>query len=98
VGLVAALLARDLAGQATHWCLVPDTCRHPTTTAVASRIGLEPFLDLRLDLGEGAAALTALGVLQSALDLVSALPAAAQQSPAAEPSPGQPSPSEPEQR
>ncbi|HEX6077937.1 MAG TPA: nicotinate-nucleotide--dimethylbenzimidazole phosphoribosyltransferase [Micromonosporaceae bacterium] len=98
VGLVAALLARDLAGQATHWCLVPDTCRHPTTTAVASRIGLEPFLDLRLDLGEGAAALTALGVLQSALDLVSALPAAARESPAAEPSPGQPSPSEPEQR
>jgi nicotinate-nucleotide--dimethylbenzimidazole phosphoribosyltransferase len=75
VGLVAALLARDLAGQATHWCLVPDTCRHPTTAAVAARIGLEPFLDLRLDLGEGAAALTALGTLQAALDLVATLPA-----------------------
>ena len=76
VGLVAALLARDLAGQTPHWCLVPDTCRHPTTSALASRIGLEPFLELRLDLGEGAAALTALGVLQAALDLVNNLPAA----------------------
>jgi NaMN:DMB phosphoribosyltransferase len=69
VGLTAALLARDLAGAASHWCLAPDTSRHPTAVTVAERIGLEPFLDLRLDLGEGAAALTGLALLQSALDL-----------------------------
>ncbi|MGH3738052.1 MAG: nicotinate-nucleotide--dimethylbenzimidazole phosphoribosyltransferase, partial [Micromonosporaceae bacterium] len=69
VGLTAALLARDLAGQVTHWCLAPDTSRHPTASMVARRIGLESYLDLRLDLGEGTAALTGLGVLQSALAL-----------------------------
>ncbi len=74
VGLVAALLARDIAGQAVHWCLAPDTSRHPTAGTVANRIGLEPFLDLGLDLGEGAAALTALGLLQAALDLASTTP------------------------
>jgi nicotinate-nucleotide--dimethylbenzimidazole phosphoribosyltransferase len=87
VGLTAALLTRDLAGQATHWCLVPDTCRHPTTRTAAARIGLDPFLDLRLDLGEGAAALTGLAVLQSALDLVSTLPTA--EKPSREETPGE---------
>ncbi len=100
VGLTAALLTRDLAGQATHWCLVPDTSRHPTTRTVAARIGLEPFLDLRLDLGEGAAALTGLGVLQGGLDLISSLPTLPgdelsdvepqPEPPPAEASPGQP--------
>ncbi|MQA25446.1 MAG: hypothetical protein GEU94_08235 [Micromonosporaceae bacterium] len=69
VGLTAALLARDLAGAATHWCLAPDTSRHPTAEAAARQIGLEPYADLRLDLGEGAAALAALALLQAALDL-----------------------------
>ncbi len=69
VGTTAALLGRDIAGQLPHWCLAPDTARHPTTRTVAGRIGLDPFVDLRLDLGEGASALTALTVLQSALDL-----------------------------
>ena len=70
VGLTAALLARDLAGAASHWCLAPDTSRQPTAVTVAERIGLDPFLDLRLDLGEGAAGLAGLALLQSALDLV----------------------------
>ncbi|MGH3713461.1 MAG: nicotinate-nucleotide--dimethylbenzimidazole phosphoribosyltransferase [Micromonosporaceae bacterium] len=69
VGLTAALLARDIAGQVSHWCMAPDTSRHPTSKMVANWIGLEPFFDLRLDLGEGAAALTTLPVLQSALAL-----------------------------
>ena len=83
VGLVAALLVRDLAGQSTHWCLAPDTSRHPTAGTLANRIGLEPFLDLGLDLGEGAAALTALGLLQAALDLASTTPPTTAPAPAA---------------
>ena len=69
VGLTAILLARDLAGQVPQWCLAPDTARHPTSRALASRIGLKPFVDLGLDLSEGAAALAALGVLQAMLHL-----------------------------
>ncbi len=69
VGLTAALLARDIAGPASHWCLAPDTSRQPAAVMLAERLRLEQFLDLRLGLGEGAAALSALGVLQASLDL-----------------------------
>jgi nicotinate-nucleotide--dimethylbenzimidazole phosphoribosyltransferase len=70
VGVAAGLVARDLAGQARHWCLLPDHGRHPTVKQAADVLGLDPVLDLRLDLGEGANALAVLPLLQSVLGLM----------------------------
>ncbi|MEV6971192.1 bifunctional adenosylcobinamide kinase/adenosylcobinamide-phosphate guanylyltransferase [Hamadaea sp. NPDC051192] len=69
VAIAAALLARDLAGQVRHWCLLPDAGGDPATLQGADVLGLEPFLDLRLGLGEGASALAALPLIQSAISL-----------------------------
>lgn len=74
VGVAAALISRDLAGQARHWCLLPDHGRHPAVRLAADVLGLTPLLDLRLDLGEGANALAALPLLRAALGLGGTLP------------------------
>jgi nicotinate-nucleotide--dimethylbenzimidazole phosphoribosyltransferase len=74
VGVAAALVSRDLAGQARHWCLLPDTGSHPGVRLAAEILGLTPLVDLRLDLGEGATALATLPLLRSALSLASLLP------------------------
>jgi NaMN:DMB phosphoribosyltransferase len=71
VGAAAALLANDFAPQSRSWVLLPDTGRHPTVRLTAEALGLRPWLDLALDLGEGAAALAALPMLQTALTLAS---------------------------
>ena len=57
VGVAAALMSRDLAGQARHWCLLPDHGRSPLVRLAAEVLGLHPLADMRLDLGEGATAL-----------------------------------------
>jgi nicotinate-nucleotide--dimethylbenzimidazole phosphoribosyltransferase len=74
VGVSAALVGRDLAGPSRHWCLLPDHGQHPTVRLAADVLGLDPVLDLRLDIGEGAAALAALPLLRSALTLARTLP------------------------
>ncbi|RGC68060.1 Bifunctional adenosylcobalamin biosynthesis protein CobU [Micromonospora sp. MW-13] len=74
VGLAAGMVSRDLAGQARHWCLLADCGGHPAVRLAADVLGLTPLLDLRLDLGEGANALTALPLLRSVLSLAAALP------------------------
>ncbi|MDG4788918.1 bifunctional adenosylcobinamide kinase/adenosylcobinamide-phosphate guanylyltransferase [Micromonospora sp. WMMD1102] len=74
VGVAAGLVSRDLAGQARHWCLLPDHGDHPAVKLGADVLDLTPLLDLRLGLGEGAAALAALPLLRSALTLASTLP------------------------
>ncbi|MFC6020571.1 bifunctional adenosylcobinamide kinase/adenosylcobinamide-phosphate guanylyltransferase [Plantactinospora solaniradicis] len=74
VGVAAGLVSRDLAGQARHWCLLPDHGEHPAVRLGADVLDLTPLLDLRLGLGEGAAALAALPLLRSALTLASVLP------------------------
>ncbi|GAB3941877.1 hypothetical protein GCM10027614_27960 [Micromonospora vulcania] len=74
VGLAAGMVSRDLAGQARHWCLLPDHGGHPAVRLAADVLGLTPLLDLRLDLGEGANALAALPLLRSVLSLAAALP------------------------
>ncbi|MFV2019442.1 bifunctional adenosylcobinamide kinase/adenosylcobinamide-phosphate guanylyltransferase [Micromonospora sp. LOL_023] len=73
VGVAAALVSRDLAGQARHWCLLPDHGRQPTVRHAADVLGLTPIVDLRLDLGEGTAALAALPLLRCAPTLAGAL-------------------------
>ncbi|KXK60464.1 cobalamin biosynthesis protein, partial [Micromonospora rosaria] len=75
VGLAAAMVSRDLAGQARHWCLLTDTGGHPAVRLAADVLGLSPLVDLRLDLGEGANALTVLPMLRSVLSVATGLPA-----------------------
>jgi nicotinate-nucleotide--dimethylbenzimidazole phosphoribosyltransferase len=74
VGVASALISRDLAGQARHWCLLADDGGHPAVRLAADVLGLDPLAQLRLDLGEGANALTVLPLLRSALALSAALP------------------------
>ncbi|MDG4799505.1 bifunctional adenosylcobinamide kinase/adenosylcobinamide-phosphate guanylyltransferase [Micromonospora sp. WMMD980] len=74
VGTAAGMVSRDLAGQARHWCLLPDHGGRPGVRLAADVLGLTPLLDLRLDLGEGATALAALPLLRSALTLAASLP------------------------
>lgn len=74
VGVAAGLVSRDLAGQARHWCLLPDHGGHPAVKLAADVLGLDQLLDLRLDLGEGATALAALPLLRAALTLAAGLP------------------------
>jgi nicotinate-nucleotide--dimethylbenzimidazole phosphoribosyltransferase len=78
VGAAAAMAARGLAAQSKHWCLLPDHNGHPTVVRVAEVLGLTPLLDLRLELGEGAATLAAMPLLRSALTLAITLSAADQ--------------------
>lgn len=74
VGVAAAMVSRDLAGQARHWCLLADHRGDPAVRLAADVLGLTPLLDVRLDLGEGANALAALPLLRSVLALAAALP------------------------
>jgi len=69
VGAAAALLASDFSPQARRWVLLPDTGRHMVVRFAAEALELRPWLDLCLDLGEGATALAALPMLQTALTL-----------------------------
>ncbi|MEV5767880.1 bifunctional adenosylcobinamide kinase/adenosylcobinamide-phosphate guanylyltransferase [Micromonospora sp. NPDC052213] len=75
VGVAAAMVSRDLAGQARHWCLLADHRGDPAVRLAADVLGLTPLLDVHLDLGEGANALAALPLLRSVLALAAALPA-----------------------
>ncbi|QOC90974.1 bifunctional adenosylcobinamide kinase/adenosylcobinamide-phosphate guanylyltransferase [Micromonospora craniellae] len=74
VGVAAGLVSRDLAGQARHWCMLADHGGHPAVKLAADVLGLSPLTELRLDLGEGANALTVLPLLRSVLALAAALP------------------------
>jgi len=71
VGVAAALVSRDFAGQARHWCLLPDHGGHPGVRQAADILDLRPIFDLRLGsaLGEGGAALAVLPLLRNALAL-----------------------------
>lgn len=73
MAVAAALVARNLAGQTRHWWLLPDHGDHPTVRRAAEVLHLEPLFDLRLALGEGATACTALPLLRSALSLAATL-------------------------
>jgi NaMN:DMB phosphoribosyltransferase len=72
VGAAAALLANDFSPQSRSWVVLPDTGRHPAVRLAADSLQLRPWLDLCLDLGEGATSLSALPMLQTALTLAGA--------------------------
>ncbi|AEV82520.1 cobalamin biosynthesis protein [Actinoplanes sp. SE50] len=74
LGIAAGLVARDLAGQTRHWCLLPEAGTLALVRQGADVLGLTPVLELGLDLGEGANALAALPLLRGVLGLAAALP------------------------
>ncbi|GAB1690321.1 bifunctional adenosylcobinamide kinase/adenosylcobinamide-phosphate guanylyltransferase [Krasilnikovia sp. M28-CT-15] len=73
VGIAAGLVARDLAAQIRHWCLLPEAGTLALVKQGADVLGLTPVLQLGLDLGEGANALAALPLLRSAIALTESL-------------------------
>lgn len=75
VGVAAALVSRDLAGQARHWCLLPDAGDLALVRQGADVLGLATVLDLGLGLGEGANALATLPLLTTAIALARSVPA-----------------------
>jgi len=74
LGIAAGLVARDLASQSRHWCLLPDAGTQALVRQGADVLGLTPVVQLGMDLGEGANALAVLPLLRSAIALASALP------------------------
>jgi nicotinate-nucleotide--dimethylbenzimidazole phosphoribosyltransferase len=74
LGIAAGLVARDLASQTRHWCLLPEAGTLALVKQGADVLGLTAVLQIGLDLGEGANALSVLPVLRSAIGLASALP------------------------
>ncbi|WIM98023.1 bifunctional adenosylcobinamide kinase/adenosylcobinamide-phosphate guanylyltransferase [Actinoplanes oblitus] len=74
LGIAAGLIARDVAGQTRHWCLLPEAGTLALVRQGADVLGLTPVLELGLDLGEGANALAVLPLLRTAIGLAAALP------------------------
>jgi nicotinate-nucleotide--dimethylbenzimidazole phosphoribosyltransferase len=70
VGIAGALVARDIAGVARLWTVLADHGDHPTVKAGATALDLQPLVELRLGLGEGAASLAAVPLIQAALSIV----------------------------
>jgi adenosyl cobinamide kinase/adenosyl cobinamide phosphate guanylyltransferase/NaMN:DMB phosphoribosyltransferase len=74
IGVAAALVSRDLGGQARHWCLLPDAGNLALVRQGADVLGLATVLDLGLGLGEGANALATLPLLTTAIALARSVP------------------------
>ncbi|GAA3451020.1 bifunctional adenosylcobinamide kinase/adenosylcobinamide-phosphate guanylyltransferase [Dactylosporangium matsuzakiense] len=74
VAIAAALVARDYGAQTRHWLLMPDHGDNPTVKLAADVLGTAPFLSLKLALGEGATALAALPLVNTALTIAAATP------------------------
>jgi hypothetical protein len=72
VGAAAAMLANDFAPMVRRWLMLPDAGRNVALIVAAEALELRPWLDLCLDLGEGATSLSALPLLQTALTLAGA--------------------------
>lgn len=64
--LAAALVARDVAPNATRWWLGGHRSTEPASSVALAALGLEPILDLGLRLGEGSGAVQAVPVLRAA--------------------------------
>lgn len=72
VGAAAAMLANDFAPSARRWLMLPDHGRNVAVIVAAEALELKPWMDICLDLGEGATSLSALPMLQMALTLAGA--------------------------
>ncbi|WSG45374.1 nicotinate-nucleotide--dimethylbenzimidazole phosphoribosyltransferase [Dactylosporangium sp. NBC_01737] len=82
VGIAAGLVARDYGAQTRHWLLMADHGDNPTVKLGADVLGVTPFLQLKLALGEGGTSLATLPLVNTALTLAAATP---QRTPSAEP-------------
>jgi nicotinate-nucleotide--dimethylbenzimidazole phosphoribosyltransferase len=67
VGGAAAMVAREVAPDASRWWLAGHRSAEPAHRIALERLGLEPLLDLGIRLGEGAGALVALPLLRAAV-------------------------------
>ena len=74
LGIAAGLVARDVASQTRHWCLLTDAGGLELVSQGADVLGLSPVLTLGLGLGEGANALATLPLLRTAIGLAAAAP------------------------
>ena len=72
VAAAAAIMARDVTLGAPKWCYAPDHGPHKPVEKVNDLIGYLPVFDLKLDLGEGATALSLLPVVNTLLAMSSA--------------------------
>jgi hypothetical protein len=72
VGAAASMVANDFAPYIRRWIMLPDSGRNVAVIVAAEALELRPWLDLCLDLGEGATSLSALPLLQMALTLAGA--------------------------
>ncbi|WP_285665077.1 nicotinate-nucleotide--dimethylbenzimidazole phosphoribosyltransferase [Actinorhabdospora filicis] len=75
VAAAAAIMARDITLGAPKWCYAPDHGPHATVAKVNDLIGYLPVFDLKMDLAEGATALTLLPIMNTALTMSAGLPA-----------------------
>ena len=74
VGIAAGLVARDYGAQTRHWLLMADHGENPTVKLAADVLGVTPFLQLKLALGEGGTSLATLPLVNTALTLAAATP------------------------
>lgn len=72
VGAAAAMLANDFAPFIRRWIMLPDSGRNVAVIVAAEALELRPWIDMCLDLSEGATSLSALPLLQMALTLAGA--------------------------
>lgn len=72
VGIAAGLVARDYGAQTRHWLLMADHGENPTVKLAADVLGVTPFLQLKLSLGEGGTSLATLPLVNTALTLAAA--------------------------
>jgi len=68
---VAAVLAERLAPGTHAWCYAADITAEPAHVLALQDLDLEPLLNLDMSVGQGLAALTALPMIRSSLELVS---------------------------
>jgi nicotinate-nucleotide--dimethylbenzimidazole phosphoribosyltransferase len=67
ISVAEALMAEQLAPGAKAWFAAGHRSPEPAQSLALAALGLEPILDLRMRLGEGTGAMTALPVLRSAV-------------------------------
>lgn len=78
VAAAATIMARDITLGSPKWCYAPDHGPHATVAKVNDLVGYLPVFDLKMDLSEGATALTLLPVVNTVLTLSAALTARVQ--------------------
>jgi nicotinate-nucleotide--dimethylbenzimidazole phosphoribosyltransferase len=72
VSAAAAALAASLAPASRSYFIASHRARMPAHAALLEHLGLEPLLRLDLDLGEGAGAVLAMGLVEAAWELAGA--------------------------